>query len=62
VGQSGDNNDLARTMSAGAFDDEYYSSEGQTGRLYVCGSLLGNRSSRHDFGRSHLRTAVFREN
>jgi hypothetical protein len=39
VGQSGGNNDLNRSMSAGAFDDEYYSSGGQTGRLYVCGSL-----------------------
>ena len=38
VGQSGGNNDLARSMNAGAFDDEYYSSGGQTGRLYVCGS------------------------
>ena len=38
VGVSGNNNNLLRAMNAGAFDDEYYSSGGLTGNLYVCGS------------------------
>jgi hypothetical protein len=38
VGQSGSQNDLNRSMNAGAFDETYYSSSGTSGFLYVCGS------------------------
>ena len=38
VGSANTSNTLQSAMSAGAFDDAYYSSGGLTGNLYVCGS------------------------